>query len=114
MSHPTAPQLLEAVRLFLKEADGALSGRLAFHAKVAANALAIVGRELAQDPDRAEAAALAPYGGASALCERLRSGLLDLEDKALLAAIRTAVLARLAVDNPRYASFSRLQDREIS
>lgn len=114
MSHPTAPQLLEAVQLFLKEAEGALSGRLAFHAKVAANTLAIVGRELAQDPDTAEAAALAPYGGASALCEGLRSGALGPADKTLLAAIRTATLARLAVDNPRYATFKRLQDREIS
>ena len=40
MSHPTATQLIEAVQLFLKEAEGELKGRLAFHAKVAGNALA--------------------------------------------------------------------------
>jgi len=114
MGHPTAPQLLEAVQLFLKEAEGALSGRLAFHAKVAANTLAIVGRELAQQPDMAEDAALAPFGGVAALCEGLRSGGLDPSDGDLLAAIRSATLARLAVDNPRYATFKRLQDREIS
>lgn len=113
MSHPTAPQLLEAVRLFLLEAEGALSGRLAFHAKVAANTLAIVGRELALDPDGAQGAALAPFGGVSALCEGLRRGALDPADGALLAAIRAATLARLAVDNPRYATFRRLKDREI-
>ncbi len=114
MGHPTALQLLEAVRLFLKQAEGALSGRLAFHAKVAANTLAIVERELALEPDGAEAAALAAYGGMAVLCEGLRSGALDPADKALLAAVRAAVLARLAVDNPRYATFKRLQEREIS
>jgi hypothetical protein len=113
MSHLTAEQLLEAVRLFLKEAEGQLSGRLAFHAKVAANSLAIVEREIAQDPDGAEATALAPFGGATALCEGLRDGSLLAEDPALLRAIREAALARLAVDNPRYATFDRLRQRDI-
>ena len=114
MSHPTAEQLLAAVRLFLKEAEGQLTGRLAFHAKVAANSLAIVEREIAQDPDAAEAAALAPFGGASALCEGLRDGRLAPDDPVLLKAIRQALLARLAVDNPRYATFARLQERDIA
>ena len=114
MSHPTSAQLLEAVQLFLKEAEGALTGRLAFHAKVAANTLAIVGRELAQAPDAAEAAAFAPVGGVEAVCEGLRAGTLSPEDPALLKAIRVGVLARLAVDNPRYATFARLEEREIA
>jgi hypothetical protein len=111
MSHPTVAELLAAVHGFLKEAEGALSGRLAFHAKVAANTLAIVERELAQDPDSAEAAALAPFGGVAETCRRLRTGDLAPDDPALLAAIRTAALARLATDNPRYATFVRLQER---
>jgi hypothetical protein len=114
MSHPTATQLIEAVQLFLKEAEGELKGRLAFHAKVAGNALAIVARELAQQPDAAEERALAPFGGADALCEGLRSGALDPMDKGLLVAIRQGVLARLSVDNPRYATFSRLAERDIA
>jgi hypothetical protein len=114
MSHPSAAQLLEAVRLFLKEAEGALTGRLAFHAKVAANSLAIVERELAQDPDGAEAAALALFGGATALCEALREGSLAPDDPAVLRAIRQSALARLATDNPRYATFARLQQRDIA
>ena len=114
MSHPTAEQLLEAVRLFLKEAEGQLSGRLAFHAKVAANSLAIVERELAQQPDTAEAQALAPFGGAAQLCEALRDGRIDPQDPALLKAIRSAALARLATDNPRYATYARLQERDIA
>jgi hypothetical protein len=113
MSHPTATQLLEAVQLFLKEAEAALEGRLAFHAKVAANTLSIVTRELAQDPDSAEARALAPFGGVAATCQALRDGTLGPEDPVLLRAIREAALARLATDNPRYATYTRLLERQI-
>jgi len=56
---------------------------------------------------------LAPFGGASGACAGLREGLLDPQDAALLAALRAAVLARLAVDNPRYATFERLKERTI-
>jgi len=114
MSHPTAAELLASVSLFLKEAEGQLPPRLAFHAKVAANSLAIVTRELAQAPDAAEAQALAPWGGAEATCMALRESALNPSDPALLAAIRTAALARLAVDNPRYATFKRLSERPIA
>jgi hypothetical protein len=114
MGHPDAGTLLAAVRLFLKEAEAALEGRLGFHARVAGNALAIVERELAQDPDAAEAAALAPFGGLQAVCAGLRSGALSPGDAALLAALRDAVLARLAVDNPRYATFARLRERSVA
>lgn len=113
MSHPTAEQLLAAVRLFLTEAEGALSGRLAFHAKVAANSLAIVERELAENPDEAEREALGAFGGAPVLCAGLRDGRIDPADKAVLQAVRAGVLARLLVDNPRYPTFARLQEREI-
>lgn len=112
MSHPTAPELLAAVQLFLKEAEAALSGRMAFHARVAGSALGIVARELAQNPDAAEASILAPWGGAAGACAALRSGMVTAQDPALLAAIRAAALARLAVDNPRYATFARLQGRD--
>ena len=46
---PTARELLEAVRGFLTDdVMASTSGRLAFHARVAANALGIVGRELGE------------------------------------------------------------------
>jgi aminoglycoside phosphotransferase (APT) family kinase protein len=70
---PTASELLEAVREFLTgQVMPATSGQLAFHARVAANALAIVSRELELGP-------LPPDAG--------------LADE---------VAARLAVANPRY------------
>jgi len=47
---PTARELLDAVRSFLlDDVVPATSGRVSFHARVAANAVAIVERELAQD-----------------------------------------------------------------
>jgi hypothetical protein len=80
--------LLDAVREFLTDqVMPATSGQLAFHARVAANVLAIVARELelgavpsgADPADRADPA--------------------ELADPADLAA---DVAARLAVANPRY------------
>lgn len=114
MSHPTAVQLLEAVGLFLRQAEAALPGRLGFHAKVAGNVVAIVCRELAQDPDAAEARALAPFGGPAGVSAGLRSGALAPDDPALLSALTEAVVARLAVDNPRYPTLARLTASEES
>jgi hypothetical protein len=83
--------LLDAVREFLTDqVMPATSGQLAFHARVAANALAVVAREIelgavpsGADPgDRADLADPA-----------------DLRDPAGLAA---GVARRLAVGNPRY------------
>lgn len=114
MGHPAADELLAAVQLFLKEAEAALDGRMAFHARVASNAIAIVRREQEQRPDRAEADALAALGGAAAICAGLRDGILLPSDPTLLAAIRAGVLARLAVDNPRYSTLQRLRERTIA
>jgi aminoglycoside phosphotransferase (APT) family kinase protein len=70
---PTASELLEAVRDFLTgTVMPATSGQVAFHARVAANVLAIVGRELELGPPPARAA------------------------------LADAVAARLAVANPGY------------
>jgi len=70
---PTAAELLEAVREYLTDqVMPATPGQLAFHARVAANALAIVGRELE----------LGPIPAGPTLADR--------------------VAARLAVANPRY------------
>jgi hypothetical protein len=112
-----AEVLIAAVADFLKSIEPELSGRNAFHAKVAGNALAIVGRELAQQPRAAEQAALAGFLGHDAgldalraeLCGRLRAGQLTAETPGLLAALSTAVMAKVAVDNPRYATLARMQ-----
>ncbi len=108
--------LVEAVAQFISEIEGRLSGREAFHAKVAANALGIVARELAQQPRQVEAAALSNFLGHAAgvdavraeICGRLRGGQLTPETPGLLEALLTATLAKVAVDNPRYSTFRRL------
>lgn len=101
--HPDAAALVAAVREFLGGLK--LDARDAFHAKVAGNALAIVERELAQDPDAGEVAALGMSRAEA--CERLRAGTLDVATPGLLDALVAANLARLAVDNPRYSTFLR-------
>lgn len=111
-----AAVLVEAVAGFLKSIEGSLSGKQAFHAKVAANALGVVARELALRPQAAEAAALGAYLGHDAgldglraeVCGRLRTGQLTPETPGLVEALTAATLAKVAVDNPRYATFARM------
>jgi len=103
---PTNAELVEAVEAFLRGVEAKLTGREAFHAKVAANVLAIVARDLRQDPDAAEAAAL---GDVAALCARLRSGEAGPDTPGLLDALIAATVARLAVDNPKYSTLARLK-----
>ena len=103
---PTNAELVEAVEAFLRGVETRLSGRESFHAKVAANVLAIVARDLRQDPDAVEAAAL---GDVAALCQRLRSGEAGVDTPGLLKALTEATVARLAVDNPKYSTLERLK-----
>lgn len=116
MGHPSAADLVEAVQAFLKQAEASLSGREAFHAKVASNALGIVVRELRQQPDaieRAELAKLLGHDGESAalraeLCDGLRRGTFDDVSPGLLDALIVVTRAKLAVDNPKYSTLDRL------
>ena len=111
-----AATLIEAVQLFLAELEPELSGRRAFHAKVAQNALAIVARELAQAPQAKEQALLAGVLGHDApldqlradLCSQLRAGTGGEATPGLIDALLGVALAKCAVDNPRYATFKRL------
>lgn len=111
---PTAAELVDAVRSFLdEEVVPALEGRLQYHARVAANVLAIVARELEDGPalDRAEADRLRAFLGedgtvdelARSLAVRLRAGEIPPDDPALLAHLRATAAADVGVANPRYA-----------
>lgn len=116
--HPDAAELIDAVRGFLASIESRLSGREAFHAKVAGNVLAIVERELRQQPERIERAALGELLGhdgdvaslRSELCAGLREGQFDSETPGLVDALMAATLAKLAVDNPRFSTFRRLTE----
>jgi aminoglycoside phosphotransferase (APT) family kinase protein len=108
--HPTAAELVAAVSMFLREdVMAATEGRLNFLARVAANALDGVERELLSGPgqERRHRERLAALGQAdqAGLAAAIRAGLLDAEDPALLAAVRAAVTDRLTVANPRYLSY---------
>ena len=116
--HPDAAELIAAVRGFLASVESRLSGREAFHAKVAGNVLAIVERELRQQPETVERDALAALLGHDAdvallrteLCAALREGRIDVETPGLVDALIEATLAKLAVDNPKFSTFRRLTE----
>lgn len=111
-----AGTLIEAVQLFLAELEPELKGRRAFHTKVAQNALAIVARELAQQPQAKEQSLLSGVLGQEAplddlradLCARLRAGTMGEGTPGLVDALLSVALAKCGVDNPRYATFKRL------
>lgn len=116
--HPDAADLIDAVRGFLASVESRLDGREAFHAKVAGNVLAVVERELRQQPAAVERAALARLLGhdgdtaalRAELCAALRAGRLDAGTPGLLDALIEATLAKLAVDNPNFSTFRRLTE----
>lgn len=116
MDQPSAAELVTAVREFIeKHAIPQLSGRTAFHGRVAANALAIVARELEQGPaaEAAETASLRALLGQDGtpealnreLCRRLRDGRIDPMDPALARHLVATTLAKVAIDQPTYAGF---------
>ena len=76
-----------------------------FHARVAANVLRIVERELLDGPAADVSAALAELGYAdeAELAMAIRAGDLDDRGADVLAALRTIVRRRLDVAHPGYA-----------
>lgn len=109
---PTVDELLDAVEIFLRETVvQSLEGQPKFHARVAANAVAIVRRELELDTagEQAEVARLQTIleseGDRAALNEALASDLRDgdiVNAEPVLAHLRQTALEKLAVSNPRY------------
>jgi len=104
---PSAVDLLGAVREFLDEdVVGATEGRVRFHARVAANAVAMVVRELELGPAMAAAHGerLARLGVAddTELAAAIRSGALDDRLEEVRAAVRESVADKLRVANPGY------------
>lgn len=106
---PRKEELLAATTAWLEGAPTSADG---FHRKVAANALGIVSRELAQWP-AAEAAAVArmqailgrdgDYATLNlALAEALRDGTVSGDDPLVFDHLRRTALDTLAIDQPRY------------
>jgi len=101
---PSGPGLLRAVREFLATEVAGTEPRLAFHARVAANALRIAEREamLAARHARDHRARLAALGcaGDAELCAAIREGALDHRFDEVIAAVRAMTIDKLAVANP--------------
>jgi hypothetical protein len=105
---PTAEELLEAVREWLVgEVVPTTSGRLRFHARVAANVLGMVERELAlgAEQEAAHRRRLDRLGVAddAELAARIRAGGLDERYEEVRDVVRASVEDKLAVANPGYA-----------
>ena len=110
---PTAAELVEAVREFLTDhVTPNVEGQLAFHTRVAVNALAIVERTMAEGGamDAAELArlkALLHRDGDleelnGALAQAIRGGEMDDRREALLEHLRRTAEDKIALANPRY------------
>ena len=104
---PSAAELITAVREWIEgDVMAGTEGRLRFHARVAANALAIVERELAVGAEQAAGHAdrLAGLGMASdaELAQAIREGALDDRYDEVKAAVWASVRDKLAVAHPGY------------
>ena len=103
---PRAAELVAAVAEFLEtDVREATSGQVNFHARVAANALRIVERELLDESEAESGGALAGLGFADEeeLAAAIRAGEVDgRTNSEVTACLRTLVRRRLAVAHPGY------------
>jgi hypothetical protein len=115
---PTPIELIKAVAEFLRnDIAPMISGHSAFKLRVGINALDLVTRQLAQQPDSdaAETARLSKLLGMQgslgdlnrALADRIAKGEADLETPGLADHLWQTTMDKLAVDQPNYASYKR-------
>ena len=120
MDQPSVRELVEAVRQFLEtKAMPELKGHTAFHARVAANALGIVLRELERGPAAAEAEhkRLVELVGSDGtldelnrvLCTMIREGKVDLDTPGLAQHLERTTRDKVTIDQPNYSGLK--QDR---
>jgi hypothetical protein len=109
-------ELVGAVEDFLRNvAMKQLEGHAQFHARVSANALAIVKRELGAGPeqDAEELERLRDLLGTDGeleslnreLCRRIREDEIALDDEALVAHLWRVTLGKVAIDQPKYSAY---------
>jgi hypothetical protein len=118
MQDPPRPaEIIEPIVAFLRTIVPRLEGHEAFQMRVTVSALELIGRELTLAPasDAAELnrlVALIERDGPladlnSELEQRIARGELDLSSPGLKEHLWASVMAKLAVDQPRYASYQR-------
>lgn len=102
---PTAAELVAAVAEFLEtDVRESTVGQVNFHARVAANVLRIVERELLAESadDVAEALAGVGFDDEAQLAAAIRSGELNGRSEQVHSALRALVRHRLSVAHPGY------------
>ncbi|ETB14144.1 hypothetical protein O980_03285 [Mycobacterium avium subsp. paratuberculosis 08-8281] len=107
---PLAAELVAAVAEFLEtDVRAATEGQVNFHARVAANALRIVERELLDESEAESRAALAALGFADEeqLAAAIRAGEMDGRADDVIACLRALVRRRLAVAIPATTTNSK-------
>jgi hypothetical protein len=120
---PTPIELTKTVADFLRnEITPMIAGHNAFKLRVAINALELVVRQLTLEEgnDTAEAKRLANLLGVEgslleqnrALAESIAKGEIDLATPGLPEHLWQTTMAKLAVDQPNYASYKREMGRE--
>jgi hypothetical protein len=113
---PALVELVDAVSEFIgRDLAPTLTGRLAFHARVAVNVLAIIRREIelgpqADEAERRRLAALLRRDGEPAelnaeLCRRIAAGAIDPDDPALIEHLWATTLDTLAINQPNYGAY---------
>jgi hypothetical protein len=114
---PRIDELVESVRNFLRDdVMAATKGRTSFHARVAANSLDVVLRELALGPEhrareRAGLERVLGHGGELEdlrweLVHALRDGSMPLDRSGLADLLRQTVAVQAAIDQPRYSGYA--------
>ena len=118
LDDPRAVDILEAISRLMRETlMPALPPDVVFQARVAANALDLVLRELRtgeklEDDARARLVKLlgvdAPLGELEAeLSKRIRDGAIDLSETGLKEHLWATTMAKMSIDQPSYASYRR-------
>lgn len=116
-------ELVDAVREFLEtKAMPELKGHTAFHARVAANALAIVVRELENGPksgeeEKARLRGLLAKDGTldelnCELCKRIRSGKFTIDTPGLIEHLEKTTRDKVAIDQPGYSGLKQAAEQK--
>ena len=124
MDQPSIRELVTAVRDFLEtKAMPELNGHTAFHARVAANALSIVARQLefyghASEEETKRLIALLGHDGTledlnRELCARIRANEFTLETPGLAAHLEATTRDKVAIDQPHYSGLKQALARSL-
>jgi hypothetical protein len=119
MDQPSMLELVTAVRDFLEQrAMPELKGHTAFHARVAANALGIVARELERggpsaDAERERLAKLLGHDGSlmelnRKFCRQIREGMIGLDTPGVAEHMTVTTREKVSIDQPNYGGLRRL------